>query len=127
MNFLSAVFVVVAFAATIVRLDLPDRAREAVDGSGEGLSVLRDPALDDDAKEEALQRLALRLFRLVGVLVGGSVLAIGWPLAVVWAGERAGVGSLAGTLDVLERPDFLIGTAVAGFAGWWLLDRLRGG
>lgn len=127
MSFLLAVFVVVGFAATIAWLGLPARAGEAVEGSREALSVVRDPSLDDDAKEEALQRLALRLFRLVGVLVGGSLLAIGWPLAVVWAADRVGVGTFSATLDVLERPDFLLGTVVVGFGGWWALRRLRGG
>lgn len=126
MSLLLAVFVVVAFAGTVVGLGLPDRAGQAVEGSREALEVLRDPSLDDDGKEEALQRLSLRLFRLFGVLLGGSLLAIGWPLALIWGADRAGVASLAGTLDVLERPDFLVGTVVAGFAIWWLVRRTAG-
>lgn len=126
MSFLLAVLVVVTFAAAIGWLDLPARAREATARTRDSLEVLRDASLDDRAKEEALQRQSLRLFRLLGVLAGGSVLALGLPLAGVWLLELGGVASLEAVLSVLERPDFLAGTTAVGF-GLYLIVRRRPG
>lgn len=108
----------VVFALVLERLELPDRARETGRRARESLDVLRDPSLDDRQKEEALQEQALRLFGLLGVLLGGSLLALGLPLLGVWLLELAGVSSLGAVLDVLERPDFLLGTAALGGGGY---------
>lgn len=123
MSWVLAALVVAAFALVLRWLGLPARAREAGDGARESVGVLRDPALDDRAKEAALRRQALRLFALLGVLVGGSLLALGLPLLAVWLLDLAGVASLASVLGVLERPDFLIGVTVAGGLAWLALRR----
>lgn len=125
MTWALAVAVVVVFAVVIERLDLPGRAREVGRRSRASLDVLRDPSLDDAAKEEALQEQAVGLFRLLGLLVGGSLLALGLPLGGVWLLELAGVASLASVLEVLERVDFLLGVTVVGL-GAWLVVRRRG-
>lgn len=125
MSLLLALFVVAAFAATLEALSLPDRAREVMDRAGDSLRVLRDPGLSDAEKERRLRRQSVRLFGLLGILAGGSILALGLPLGVVWLLERAGVGSLAAVLSVLERLDFLAAVTVAGIGGWLLLRRLR--
>lgn len=125
MNIALAVFVVIGFAVTIERLDLPDRAREVSRHSTECLDVLRDDTLDDAEKEAALQQRARRLFVLLGLLGGGSVLALGLPLLGVWLLGQAGVGSFPGTLAVLQRLDFLAGTTVAGGVAYLLAQRIR--
>lgn len=124
MSFVLAALVVVTFAAVLGWLDLPERAREATARARDSLEVLRDPSLDDRAKEEALQRQSLRLFRLLGVLAGGSVLALGLPLAGIWLLELGGAASLEAVLSVLERPDFLAGTTAIGI-GLFLIVRRR--
>jgi len=121
-----AVGVVLGFAWVLHLLSLPERAGEVARRSREGLAILGDPALDDDDKERGLRRLARRLFALMGILVGGSLLALALPLGAVWMLERAGVASLDAVLGVLERPDFLAATAVVGMGGWLLLGRARG-
>lgn len=125
MSLALAVGVVLGFAWLLHGLGLPERAAEVTRRSREGLSILGDPSLDDDEKERGLRRLARRLFALLGILVGGSALALAVPLAAVWALERAGVASLEAVLGVLERPDFLAATAVVGLGGWLLLGRAR--
>lgn len=114
MSVLLAALVVVTFALSVAWLDLPARAREVGARSLEGLDALRDPELDDRAKEEALRRVALRLFGLLGLLVGGSVLALGLPLLGVWMLELGGVASLEAVLATLERPDFLAAATGGG-------------
>lgn len=125
MNFVLALVVVVGFAVTIEYLDLPERARTAGQWSSDALAVLRDGAMSDREKEEVLQRQARRLFGLLRILVGGSVLALGGPLAAVWLLEQVGVGSFWGTLAMLERVDFLVGVTVVGLVGYLLIGWRR--
>lgn len=126
MSLLLAALVVVAFALTLEGLDLPDRAREVGARTRESLEVLRDASLEDRAKEAALRRNSLRLFRLLGLLAGGSLLALGLPLAGVWLLELAGVASLQAVLSTLERPDFLAGATAVGIAAYLAIRRARG-
>jgi hypothetical protein len=125
MNLALAIFVVVGFAGVLEYLDLPERARGVGERSQDALAVLRDDALDDREKEEALQGHARRLFVLLGILGGGSVLALGGPLAIVWGLERIGVGSFAAVLRILQRLDFLAATIVVGLLGYLLVRFLR--
>jgi len=125
MSVLWATGVVVAFAGAIEYLRLPDCAREVGRRSLDCLDVLRDASLDDRDKETALQRHAKRLFVLLGRLAGGSGLALGGPLLVIWLLDRAGMASFSGTLIVLQRVDFLVGTGVVGLGGYLLVRRLR--
>lgn len=127
MNVALALFVVVGFAVTLEFLNLPTHAREVGQHGKEALEVFRDEERSDREKEEALQQASGRLFGLLGILVGGSTLALGGPLAIVWGLERMGVGSFMGTLAVLERIDFLVGVTVVGGIGYMLVRRLRSG
>ena len=123
MNFALALFVVVGFAATIEYFDLPNRARTVGKRSSRSLAVLRDDSLGDREKEEALQSQSRELFRLLGILAGGSALALGLPLGVVWLLGQVEIGSFWGTMSILERIDFLAGVTVVGGAGYFLMRR----
>lgn len=124
MNVALALFVVVGFAAIIEYLELPARARAVGERSRATASVLGDDSMEDREKEKALQKQSRHLFRLLGILVGGSALAIGLPLGIVWVLGAWGVGSFSGTLNVLERIDFLAAVTVAGLVGYVLYRRL---
>ena len=87
--------------------------------------MLRDDSLSDREKEEALQQRARRLFKLLGILVGGSALALGLPLLGVWPVEQLGIGSYGRTLAVLQRIDFLAGVTVVGVLGYLVVRRVR--
>jgi hypothetical protein len=125
MNLALAVFVVVGFAGTLELLNLPERARAVGQRSRDALAVLRDASLTDREKEEALQGHAQRLFALLGILAGGSVLALGGPLALVWGLERLGLGSFGAVLGILQRLDFLGATIVVGVLGYLLVRFFR--
>jgi hypothetical protein len=124
MNFVLALFVVVGFAATLEYLNLPGHARAAGNRSKDSLGVLRDDSLSDRQKEEALQQQSGELFRLLGILLGGSVLALGLPLGTVWLLEQMGVGSFWGTMSILERIDFLVGVTLVGGVGYFAFRHL---
>jgi hypothetical protein len=125
MSILWAVMVVVAFAGTIESLGLPDCAREVGRRGLDCLDVLRDASRTDREKEAALQRHAKRLFVLLGWLAGGSGVALGVPLLLVWLLDVAGMASFADTLLVLQRIDFLVGTIAVGLGGYLLVRRFR--
>jgi hypothetical protein len=125
MNLALAVFVVVGFAAILEYLELPRHARDVTRRGTDSLQVLQDSSLSDAEKEEALQDHARRLFVLLGILAGGSVLALGGPLGVVWLLEKIGIGSFQGTLAVLQRLDFLLGTIIVGILAYLLVQRVR--
>lgn len=127
MSFLLAAAVVVVFALVLERLDLPERARETGRRARESMDVLRDPSLDDREKETALQEQSLRLFGLLGILLGGSLLALGLPLLGVWLLGLAGVSSLGAVLAVLESPTFLLGTVVVGAVAYLTYRKLGSG
>ena len=103
MNFALALFVVVGFATTIEYFDLPDRARTVGKRSNRSLAVLRDDSLDDREKEKALQSQSRELFRLLSILTGGSALALGLPLGIVWLLGQLDVGSFWSAMSILER------------------------
>lgn len=124
MNLFLAVLVVVAFAVILESLDLPERAREVGSRARDSLGTLRSTELDDRVKEKALQRQAVRLFGLLGILAGGSLLAVGLPLLGVWLLQLVGVASLDGVLSVLERLDFLAGATVIGGLTYLVVRRV---
>jgi hypothetical protein len=125
MNLALAVFVVLGFAGVLELLNLPDHARSVGHRSQAAFSVLQDESLDDREKEKALQGHSGRLFVLLGILAGGSVLALGGPLGIVWGLERMGIGSFSAVMRILQRLDFLAATIVVGLLGYLLVRQLR--
>lgn len=123
MSVVWAALIVVAFSAILERLRLESRAKEVGSHAGATLRVLRDPELDDDAKEHLLQRHATRLFALAGVILLGAAAALGVPLGAVWLLDAAGVASLSDVLDVLQRVDFLVAGSVLGVVAWRVFRR----
>jgi hypothetical protein len=116
MSLVLAIVVVVTFATLLEWLRIPPRARQVIDVAEASLAALRDPDLDDASKEQALQRHALRLFRLFGVIAALSLLALLIPVGAIWLMDIAGLVSLANVMLVLERVDFLVAAALVGVA-----------
>lgn len=125
MNLALSMVVVVGFAATLEILDLPSHARDVGDRSLDCLSIMRNEDLSDLEKEQALQEETKQLFRLLGILGGGSILALGGPLAGVWLLDQIGLGDFPTVLAILQRLDFLAGTMVAGILAYVLITKLR--
>lgn len=123
MSLVLAVLVAVAFAFGIDRLRFPDRAREVVERGLDCLEILRDRSMDEDEKSAGLQNHAIRLFGLVGIFLGGGLLALALPLGGVWVLDRAGVGSFAKVLAVLQSPAFLVAAFLVGTLAYVLFGR----
>ena len=89
----------------------------------QALRDLKDPALDELAREKAVQGHALRLMLLFVLVTGGSLLALAVPVGVLWLAERGGMVELEAVLDTTLSATFLIVTTVLGTAVWLLLRR----
>lgn len=124
-NFGLAIFVVASFGVLVNYLDLLSRIQSVKKRSEETVRILRDSTKNDREKQEALQYQSRKLFKLLGVFVGGNFIAIVFPLAVVWGLGQIDIGSLSGTLAVLSRLDFLLGVAVLGSLVYLILWRLK--
>lgn len=125
MTFSLAIFVVLGFAGILRGLRLPTYAREAGRRGSASASVMQDASMSDREKEDALQEHARRLFVLLGILGGGSLLALGAPFGLVWLLDQMGVASFWDVVAVLERIDFLVGTVVVGGLGYALVQYVR--
>jgi hypothetical protein len=100
-------------------------AQEAIALSRRAASIVRDAALDDDAKEVAIQQSALRLLKLTLLLLVGSVVAVAAPMAAIWLLDLVGLMSLDSVVAILLRWDFLLLATVLGIGGYVLLERRR--
>lgn len=113
-----AVGVVIGFAGLLKALGLVQRAHEVNTRAKECMRVFRDPDLKDRQKENALQEQSKQLGKLLFILAGGSLLAIGVPMAGVWLLEQLGLSSVSAVWNVLEHPNFLLSTFIAGTLLW---------
>lgn len=123
MNLAAAAFLVIGFLALVRVLGLAARVTEVFARSRAALRDMRDPELAEEEKERRVQGHALRLLLLFVVVTAGAAVALLAPVGVVWLLERAGVVSLAGTLDVALSVPFLIGATVLICAALPLLQR----
>ena len=125
MNFVLACFVVVGFAVTIDLLGLVDQALKVGQRSRKSFEILRDSSMSDREKEKAMQKQSRKLFKLFGILLGGSGLALVLPLAIVWLLGQAGIGTFPGTLATLTRVDFLLVVTFVGILIYLIVRRFR--
>lgn len=125
MTLILAGLVVVTFGLIIERAGLVGYARQVTERASACVKVLRDSSLDDDAKERLMREQSVRLLGLLGLLIAVSALAILLPLGAVWLLEQIGVGSFDGVLAMLERPAFLVGASILGFATYMVIHRVR--
>ena len=125
MNVTLAMVVVVGFAAVLEWLRLPSHAKDVGQRSQDCLGILQNNSLTDREKENALQEQTKHLFRLLGILGGGSLLALGLPLGLVWGVTQLGMGTFSAVLSILQRLDFLAGTVIAGVIAYALVSTLR--
>jgi hypothetical protein len=122
-SFLAAVLLVGGVIALIKIFGLVPRALQAVRTSRSALDVMKDPSLGDDRKESLLQRYSLSLLRsFVDLLIRGAG-SIAIPVGLLWTLEFAGVLSLKAVLDLTLSWPFLLGSAIAAIAAFWLSEK----
>lgn len=86
--------------------------------------ALRDPALDDLAKQHLARRAAARLFGFsMSILLRGA-LVLGLALVPVGAADLAGLAPARSVLDWMVRPEVIVVTSVVLMAGYFAGRRL---
>ena len=118
-----AIFLVVGFVALVRMFGLIKKCGDVFDLVKSSLAVLRNPALDDDAKESALQSYATRLFSLFLFLTLGAALALGLPAGMIWILDVLHVVSLRAVIEVALSWQFLLGSTLFGVLAWRLTHK----
>jgi hypothetical protein len=87
-------------------------------------AILRDPALDDMAREKAMQRTSLKLLADFGsiLLRGGISLAVSF--APIWLADVTGLASSRAVMDFLSRVDVVVVASIVMVAGYLLRVRM---
>lgn len=110
---IGAGFIVIGFGWLLARLGLVEIARNVGARSRESMAVMTNAALDDDAKEAAMQAAAKAMFGLFLKLTAGLALALLLPMALVWLVAKTGVVSFDHVIEVsLTWPFLLAGLGV---------------
>lgn len=124
MTALVAALGVAAFAVAFALLRVPAWAGESLAVAGRAHAALRDPALDDTARERAAQTAARRLFYVGGVIVVRTAVALAVAAAPLVLADGFGVVPAATVAGFLMRLDVILIAGVALVAVWIVQRRV---
>ena len=79
------------FFIALQRSRLVDISWSVIAESNGALGALRDPALDDDARERAARQFAIRMFAMFGRIAALSILVCAAPFAILALAVAAGI------------------------------------
>ena len=113
------------FAAVFAATRLSENFGQVTAAAKSALSVLRDPGLDDDVKEETARRASWNLLGQGFAVLGKGALSIAGALLPFWAADALGWESWSETLGFASRRDVLSITTLLIVAIWFLWRRLR--
>jgi len=120
MSLAGALFLVVGFVVLVRKFGLVQKSGDVFGLVKSTLEVLRNPSLDDAAKESALQSHAKQLFSLFLLLTVGAAAALALPTGVIWLLDLLRVLSLRSVIEVTLSWPFLIGTTLLAIVAWRL-------
>ncbi len=103
---------IVLFLIALWRLGLVRVATGAAATAQGALAVMRDPALDDAAREKAVQTASLRLMGIFVSIVWRGGLSLGISALPIWLADLSGLAASGAVIDFLSRWD-VIGIASA--------------
>ncbi|SFH84255.1 sulfotransferase [Albimonas pacifica] len=115
---------VLVFVAALRLTRVEPAARRTLATAREASAAMRDPTLDDDAKEALARRAAGRMLGAFAHLALAGAAALAAAGAVVWAGAQAGLYTLAGAEAVATGWPFLAGSTVFAILAWIAVSRL---
>lgn len=116
---------VLGFALVLASSRLGVVVQRIVRGALDGVTAVLDPDLDDLAKERAARRAGVRLLGGAFGLAWRFGLALGAAGLVVLGADASGVEPTGRVLDMMVRPDFIVGISVAAALVWWALVKAR--
>lgn len=115
---------VLVFVATLRLTRVEPAARRTLATAREASVAMRDPTLDDDAKETLARRAAGRMLGAFAHLALAGAAALAAAAALVWAGAQAGLYTLAEVEAVATGWPFLAGSTVFAILAWIAVSRL---
>lgn len=119
-SFAAVIFLIMGFILLIRSFGLVEKSIDVVNISKAAFADVRNPSLNDDAKEQVLQRHAKRLFALFFLLTLGGAAALLVPVGLIWILDQMGVISLRAVMRAaLSWQMLLLGTAFGIAALWW--------
>jgi hypothetical protein len=129
MAYIAAAVVCAGFVALASALGLARRPSEVAAAAWRAIETMRDPALDDAAKERRMRAHAGTLGLLFLTITAGAIAALGVPLAAVWLLAAAGVLRFDAVLAALVSWPMLLAGAAAlvvkiGYDRAWRRDVL---
>jgi hypothetical protein len=108
------------FIAALCLLGIVGRAGAALAVTRGAVAALRDPGLDDEARERAVQRASLKLFSAFLSILARSVLALLLSFAPIWLADAAGLAAQDEVLFYLSRWDNIVVVTIVMLAGYRL-------
>lgn len=117
---LGAIFLVIGFVALMKVFALVEKSSAVVTVARLAFSDIRNPNLNDDAKEVALQGHAKQLFVLFLLLTLGGTAALILPAAGLWVFELMGVLTLDAAMATALSWEFLSASTVCVLLVLWV-------
>lgn len=111
-SYIGATIIVVGFIVCIKLFKLVELALDVIRISKLSASDIRNPDMDDDTKEAALQAHAIKLFKLFFLLTLGGAAALLIPTALVWLLELMDVVSLDEVFKAALSWEFIVASTV---------------
>ncbi len=115
---------VAAFAVAFMLLRVPAWASESLAVAGRAQLALRDPALDDAAREAGAQAAARRLFYVFGVILVRTSAALAAAAVPVVVADRLALVPAGEVAAFSMRLDVILAASAALIAVWLLHRRL---
>jgi len=115
---------VAAFAVAFTLLRVPAWASESLAVAGRAQLALRDPALDDAAREAGAQAAARRLFYVFGVILVRTSAALAAAAVPVVVADRLALVPAGEVAAFSMRLDVILAASAALVAVWLLHRRL---
>jgi hypothetical protein len=114
---------IAAFVVVFALLRVPARASEGLAVAGRAQAALRDPTLDDAARETAAQAAARRLFYVFGVILVRTAAALAAAAVPVVLAARMGLVTAGEVAAFSMRVDVIVGASVVLLVLWFLTRR----
>lgn len=111
---------IAGFVLVFLASDLVGKSKQVFEISNQAMAAMRDPALDDEAREKAVQKASIQLFGSFFGLAFRFAAAIAGAVLPLWIADLSGWIPLADSFAFLSRIDVLVGTTVMMLALWWV-------
>ncbi|NOE20669.1 hypothetical protein GS634_21275 [Ruegeria atlantica] len=115
---------VVAFVLALVALRLIPTAISAINIASAAVAAMRDPSLNEEARETAVQRASLRLFGCFGQILWRFLTILAISAAPILTANALGLAETEAVTAWLLRWDVIIILSVSLIALWYLKGRV---